>query len=163
MFSREYRKRVRVIDYRDADYLNTAMNETLENYERCLVGLGFPHNLTGEQGKDNPPRLEADLEADLEDLKSRSCGLIERYLSECQPVLARCLSAPSQELVRSREAAWLVERLTANIRRRQGGAQFHFTDCQVLGGKVVSSSSSPQFLQSLVSHGASLLSFLVVI
>ena len=153
-----------MIDYRDADYLNTAMKETLESYERCLAGLGFPHNLTGEQGKDNPPRLEAgleaDLEAELEDLKSRSCGVIGRYLSECQPVLARCLSAPSQELVRSREAAWLEGQLTANIRRRQGGAEFHITDCQVLGGKVVSS-SSPQSPQSLVSLGALLLSFLV--
>ena len=109
-----------MIDYRDSDYLNTAMKETQENYQRCLDGLGFPHNLTGDQGKEITATFSqvevAEADAELENLKSRSCGVIGRYLGQCQPVLARCLTSPSQELVRSRDAAWLVSQLALNIR-----------------------------------------------
>ena len=155
---------MRVIDYRDSDYLNTAMKETQESYERCLTGLGFPHNLTGEEGRDTTaPTPSSEVATEVARLASRSCGVFGRYLHLCQPLLSRCLTAPSQELVRSRDAGWLVSRLTQEVRRLEGGAQFSLTDCEVLGGEVVSSATlgalwSPQ---SLLSITALLLSFLV--
>ena len=39
---REYRKRVRVIDFREAGYLSRAMNDTVARYGGCLARLGVP-------------------------------------------------------------------------------------------------------------------------
>ena len=39
---REYRKRVRVIDFREPGYLSRAMNETVARYGGCLARLGVP-------------------------------------------------------------------------------------------------------------------------
>ena len=164
---REYRKRVRVVDYRDPDYLNPAMKESLESYERCLAGLGFPHNLTGEQGGNRPalsgPTEPSVVAAELERQKSRACGVVGHYLLHCQPLLATCLSAPSQERVRARDAAWLVSRITENI----GRAQFSFTDCEVvgLGGHIVSSASTLLALwsQALLTTTSLVLVFLLYV
>ena len=151
---------MRVVDYRDPDYLNTAMQQSLKSYERCLAGLGFPHNLTGEEGGHSPARpgpTEPSLvAAQLERQKRRGCSVVGHYLLHCQPLLSRCLSAPSQERVRAKDAAWLVRRITENI----GGAQFSFTDCEVLGlgGQIVSSAS-----QALLTTTALVLVFLLYI
>ena len=39
---REYRKRVRVIDFREPGYLSRAMNDTVARYGGCLARLGVP-------------------------------------------------------------------------------------------------------------------------
>ena len=87
---REYRKRVRVIDFKDPGYLNSAMNESLVQYETCLARLGYPHNIqdvirgdepqTNNEAQQDPEMVKAQAER----LKRRSCSLIDTYVTHCQ-------------------------------------------------------------------------------
>ena len=42
---REYRKKVRVIDFKNEAYLNPTMNESINKYQAYLSSIGYPNNI----------------------------------------------------------------------------------------------------------------------
>ena len=97
---REYRKRVRVMDFRDPGYLSKSMNDTIVKYEACLANLGYPDNIqTYVLGDTRETNIQHKMIQDA--LKTRACSVVTSYVHDCQHLLARCLSTSSSETIRT--------------------------------------------------------------
>ena len=62
-------------------------------------------------------------------------------------LLGRCLTATSLEMVRAKDAAWLVSQVSGVMREHE--VEFQYGDCQVLGGSL-STGSLPASMSLLV-------------
>ena len=141
----EYRKKVRVVDFKNDAYLNTAMNDSIDNYQECLISLGYPYNIPqhikGIKFQENESSKE-NLSLELSTVLHRSCGVITSYIMQCMPILTKCLSISSAEIIRAKDAKWIVTQVKNTIAEFKN-ASFHHTDCQIFGGKI----SSATYLQ----------------
>ena len=110
---REYRKRVCVIDFKNDAYLNPAMNGIINNYLACLTSIGYPSNIPqyikgitkDEETSKEPVSIQA------EEIEHRSCGLITTFITACMPILNKCLSTSNAEIIRAKDATWLVSQV----------------------------------------------------
>ena len=152
---REYRKRVRVVDFKDPGYLNTAMNDSIVEYEQCLAKYGYPHNIQNYlQGDIVPidtknykyPHLMDKAE---DELKTRSCSIINSYIYDCQDLLRGCLRDPTIEIIRTeveilfcnqetiislQDASFIIGEISTVMEKN--GLTFDFTNCNVFGGEI---------------------------
>jgi len=140
---REYRKKVRVVDFKDDDYLTPAMNDTIVKYETCLANLGYPHDVQSYVLNETSPQTNFQHKIIQDQLQTRSCSVITSYVHDCQPLLSRCLSTSNIETIRTQDASWLVSEL--NTVMNKINIEFNFTNCDVVGGEV---SSSPVLIIS---------------
>ena len=160
---REYRKKVRVVDFKDDDYLTPAMNDTIVKYETCLANLGYPHDVQSYVLNETSPQTNFQHKIIQDQLQTRSCSVITSYVHDCQPLLSRCLSTSNVETIRTQvgaklsellklvkimnltfqDASWLVSEL--NTVMNKINIEFNFTNCDVVGGEV---SSSPVLIIS---------------
>ena len=142
---REYRKKVRVIDFKNDAYLNTAMNESINKYQACLNSLGYPSNIPQHVKGIQSDEIETskeNLPVTAEEVIHRSCGVITTFITQCMPILNTCLSTSNAEIIRAKDAKWIVSQLNITVSEIKN-MSFHPTQCQVLGGKV-SSVTSPR-------------------
>ena len=72
-----------------------------------------------------------------EEVKHRSCGAITTFITGCMPILTQCLSTSTAEIIRAKDATWLVNLALSEIKNKS--FKFHHTECEVLGGKISSS------------------------
>ena len=139
---REYRKKVRVIDFKNEAYLNPAMNGSINKYQACLTSIGYPSNIPqyikGITSKDEETSKEP-VSIQAEEVKHRSCGVITTFITACMPILNKCLSTSNTEIIRAKDATWLVSQVNLAVSEIKNKLfKFHHTECEILGGKVSS-------------------------
>jgi len=130
---REYRKRVRVMDFRDPGYLSRSMNETIYKYEECLAKLGYPENIQAYVlGDTRETNIQHKMIQD--ELRSRACSVVTSYVHDCQHLLTRCLSTSSSETIRTQDASWLLREVDTVMAKIS--VDWDSSECDVMGGEV---------------------------
>ena len=139
---REYRKKVRVIDFKNEAYLNTAMNDSINNYQSCLTSMGYPAHIPQYiKGipTDNKETSKDSSSFQPEEIKHRSCAVITTFVEECMQILNKCLSTSNAEIIRAKDAMWFVTQVKVVAKEMEDnheGFEFDHTECEVLGGEV---------------------------
>ena len=139
---REYRKKVRVVDFKNSAYLNPAMNDSIFNYQSCLTSMGYPNNIPEyikgiSKGLEDATKESSLIQA--QNIKQRSCAVITTFVKECMPILNKCLSSSNAEIIRAKDASWFVtqmEDVVKEMEDNQDMFKFDHTECEVLGGEV---------------------------
>eukprot|EP00092_Neocalanus_flemingeri_P049367 GFUD01056701.1.p1 GENE.GFUD01056701.1~~GFUD01056701.1.p1 ORF type:complete len:367 (-),score=55.25 GFUD01056701.1:21-1100(-) len=139
---REYRKKVRVVDFKNEAYLNTAMNNTIDKYQRCLTSIGYPANIPqyikGIPIDNKETSQEASSFQSVE-IKHRSCLVLTTFIEECLPILTKCLSTSNAEIIRAKDSLWVVTQVRVvvkDMKDNHEAFEFDHTECEVLGGEV---------------------------
>ena len=84
-----------------------------------------------------------------DELKTRSCSIINSYIYDCQDLLRECLRDPTIEIIRTeveilfcnqetiislQDASFIIGEISTVMEKN--GLTFDFTDCNVFGGEV---------------------------